>query len=135
MAPRFTLLDHPSDVGIIVHGRDQQELFANAAFGLFALITDPATVRPQVPVAVSVGSKDLGELMVNWLNELIYLEDARKMLFSEFRITKLTGQQLEAIALGEPIDLARHPLNRAVKAATYNQLQVGPKEAKIVFDV
>ena len=133
--PRFQPIDHPSDVGIIVFGANRPELFINAAFGLFSLMADLTKVEPKNNVKIELDAPDQESLLIGWLNELVYYEDAKKMLFKEFTITKLTATRLEAEAWGEKIDLARHQIFRPIKAATYNQLQLGEKEAKIVFDV
>lgn len=132
---RFKPLDHPSDVGIIAYGKTTKELFENAAFGLFSLMADLETVVPKQMIMLSAKGDDQGTLMVNWLNELIYLADAKKLLLRKFSVKKLSDTLLEAEVWGEKIDLARHSLTRSVKAATYNQLQIVPGEAKIVFDV
>ncbi len=133
--PRFSPLDHPSDVGITAFGRDQKEIFENAAFGLFSLMADLARVRPEKSLEIKVTGDDLEGLLVNWLNELIYLEDGKKLLFCEFKINKLCPTRLDAVVRGEKIDPARHRLYRSVKAATFNQLHIGAGEARIVFDV
>jgi len=132
---RFKSLDHPSDVGIIAYGKSKKEIFENAAYGMFSVMVDLKKVKAMQSLDLKISGEDPESLMVNWLNELIYYEDAKKMLFKEFKITKLTDTQLEAVVSGEKIDLNRHSLSRPVKAATYNQLQIGPNQAKIVFDV
>jgi len=132
---RFEPIDHPSDIGIRVYGNSLIEIFQNAASGMFSLMTDPGKVQPREKVKIEVAGEDYESLLINWLNELIYLEDTRKILFCDFKIQKLSPSRLEALAAGEKIDLKRHQIFRPIKAATFNQLQIGPKEAKIVFDV
>jgi len=132
---RFRPLSHPSDVGIQVFGRDRKELLENAAFGMFCLMADLKRVQAKEKLAVKVKGNDLDSLLVNWLNELIFHQDSKKLLFKDFKIKKMTGRQLEAEVWGEPIDQDRHFIYRPIKAATYNQLQIGENQAKIIFDV
>lgn len=132
---RFKPIEHPSDVGIIAYGKTPQELFENAAYGMFSLMADLDKVSPKKKVGIKVEAQDRESLLINWLNELIFNEDAHKMLFKEFKINKLTDTRLEAEVRGEKIDLNIHDVHRPIKAATYNQLQIGPNQAKIVFDV
>ena len=40
MEKEFEILNHTADVGIIAYGADMKEAFANAAKGLFSLITE-----------------------------------------------------------------------------------------------
>ncbi len=132
---RYRTIDHPSDTGIVAFGSTLEEIFENAAFGLFSLMADLDKVSVREGVGIKVKAGDREELLVNWLNELIYYQDAKKMLFKDFKIKTLTATRLEATASGERIDPARHTLYKSIKAATYNQLKIGPGEARIVFDV
>lgn len=132
---RFKPLDHPSDVGIIAYGKSKKEIFENAAYGMFSLMADLEKVSPKEKLEIKVEAEDPESLLINWLNELIFNEDSKKMLFREFKIETLTDTRLEATVGGEKINLNIHALYRPVKAATYNQLQIGPNQAKIVFDV
>lgn len=134
-ALRFKLIDHPSDVGIIAYGETLKEIFENAAFGMFSLMADLSKVVPKQSLGIKVKADDPESLLINWLNELIYHEDAKKMLFNEFNINRLTDKALEATVKGEKIDPVKHAFSRPIKAATYNQLQIGENQAKIVFDV
>jgi len=132
---RFKPLNHPSDVGIVAFGKTPKEIFENAAFGMFSMMAELLAVEKKITLPVNVTGEDLESLLVNWLNELIYDEDAKRLLFSEFEITKISGTQLEANVRGEKIDLSRHVFYRPIKAATYNQLQVRGNQATIIFDV
>ncbi len=132
---KFKPFEHPSDVGIIAYGKTREELFENAAFGMFSLMADLNKVSAKKKVEIKVEAEDQEELLINWLNELIFNEDAHKMLFKEFKLIKLTDTLLEAEVHGEKIDLNIHDMYRPIKAATYNQLQIGKDQAKIVFDV
>lgn len=132
---KFKPIDHPSDVGIIAYGKTREELFENAAFGMFSLMANLDKVVPKQKLEIKIKGEDPENLLINWLNELIFNEDARKMLFKEFKVKKLTDKSLEAEVAGEKIDLNVHDLHRPIKAATYNQLQLGADQVKIIFDV
>jgi len=133
--PRFKPLAHPSDIGIIAYGKTKKEIFENAAYGMFSIMADLKKVKAIQSLEIKVSGEDWGNLLINWLNELIYYADAKKMLFSKFKIKKINATQLEAAVSGEKIDLDRHSIYRSIKAATYNQLHVSSNQAKIVFDV
>jgi SHS2 domain-containing protein len=132
---RFKPIDHPSDVGIIAYGKTPQEIFENAALGMFSLMADLDKVEPKQTLRLRVEGEDLESLLVNWLNELIFNEDAKKMLFKDFKIIKLTNTELEAEVAGEKINLGLHDIYRPIKAATYNQLEIHSNWAKVIFDV
>lgn len=136
---RYEPISHPSDVGIIAYGSDLHELFQNAAYGMFSLMADLGSVKPRDEFRVETKGEDRESLLVNWLNELIFIEDSKKVLLKDFKIQSLSGTILKASARGEKIDLKRHTVLRSVKAATYNQLEIkndgGRWRAKVVFDV
>lgn len=132
---RYKPLDHPSDVGITAFGKDRKELFENAAYGMFSLMAELDQIEPKESFFIKVRGDDPESLLVNWLNELIFFEDSKKILLKEFKINKLTETEIEAEVKGEKINPDKHSLYRPVKAATYNQLQISKNQARIIFDV
>jgi SHS2 domain-containing protein len=120
----FEYLDHPADIGFRARSASLEGLFANAAHALVNLILDPATIRPDNGYPLSAGAGDIESLLVNFLNEVLYLVDGRRLALSAFEITHLTDTQIECLARGEPRDPVRHPARLVVKAVTYHQLKV-----------
>ena len=122
--PRFEVIDHTADVGIIAYGSDLKEAFANSAYAMFSLIADLEGVKEKVSRKVDVHSTDQEALLVDWLNELLYLFDVEHVIFKRFDITALSQNSLKAKVYGEKIDTSRHQLKTAVKAATYHMLKI-----------
>ncbi len=122
--PRFEVIDHTADAGIIAYGSDLKEAFANSAYGMFSLIADLDRVKEKVNRKVDVQSSDQEALLVDWLNELLYLFDVKHIIFKRFDITALSQNRLRARVYGEKVDTARHQLKTAVKAATYHMLKI-----------
>lgn len=136
--PKYELIDHTADVGIIAHGETVEEVFINAAHGMFNIIGDMNEVDEVISLDITVEAPDQEELLVTWLNELLYLFDAENLIFSRFEVLNLTKEHLTAIAHGEPVDLARHHLKTQVKAATYHMLKLREQDgfrAQIILDV
>jgi len=121
---RFRILEHPADIGFEAFGSTREEVFANAARALFHLILDLDSVEPRTEVAVQVEGSDPASLLVNWLSELLYLNDAEGWLFSEFEVERLDDRSLAARARGEKFDRTRHRAKLQVKAITYHQLEL-----------
>jgi protein archease len=122
--PRFEVIDHTADVGIVAYGSDLKEAFANSAYGMFSLIADLEEVKEKVSHEIDVQATDQEALLVDWLNELLYLFDVEHVIFKRFDITALSQTSLEAKVYGEKIDTSRHQLKTAVKAATYHMLKI-----------
>ena len=139
MGKAFEIIDHTADVGIIAYGTDMRQLFSNAALALFSLIIDTESIEGKLQHNLEVTSKDRDDLLVEWLNELIYLFDAEHILFNRFEIESLSRNQLKAICYGESFDPLRHKIKTGVKAATYHLLKIDKNnsgyKAQIIFDI
>jgi SHS2 domain-containing protein len=139
MKKTFEIIDHTADIGIVVHGTDVEELFSNAALALFSLITEPESIEEKLHLDLEVSSEDRDGLLVEWLNELIYLFDAKHILFNRFEIESLTHNQLKATCYGEGFDPIKHKIKRGVKAATYHMLKLDKNshgcKAQIILDI
>jgi SHS2 domain-containing protein len=135
----FEFIDHTADIGITAYGADMKQIFANAARGLFSIITNLDNVASTKKLDIQVIAPDREALLLQWLNELIYLFETRKMLFSRFEITVITDTELKAKAFGEKINLKKHELKTQVKATTYHMLKIEHNElgwtAQVIFDV
>ena len=138
MEKEFEIIDHTADVGIVAYGTDTQQAFANAAKALFSLITDLDKVAEVLHRDVALTAPDQESLLVEWLNELIYLFDAEQILFKRFDITRLNYTHLEARNYGEKVDKSKHNLKTGVKAATYHMLKVDKDDGsrvQVLFDI
>ena len=137
--PAFEIIDHTADIGIRAFGRDEKTAFENAAAGMFSLITDLEDVEELNEYPIEVESEDRETLLVEWLNELLYVYESSEVLLRSFRITDMEETRLRGIALGEPVDRSRHRLKTDIKAATYYMLRVQQTQedwqAEVIFDV
>ncbi|MDX1534418.1 MAG: archease [Thermoplasmata archaeon] len=133
---RFEVIEHTADAGITAYGDSAAEIFENAAYGMFSLMTDVRNVRPVGEVQVELEAHDLGSLLVDWLSELLFIHEAENVFFGEFEAA-VEGFRLKAKARGEEVDPKRHRLQAQVKAVTYHMLDVNPEEgyATVIFDI
>jgi SHS2 domain-containing protein len=135
----FELLDHPADIGFRAYGASVEELFANCARALVSIILDPSNIRSAQKVLLSAEGSDYESLLVNWLNEVLYYVDGKRIALGAFDISQLTETRIECIGTGEPRDPRKHPPRLGVKAVTYHQLKVRRTEngwiAEVYVDV
>ena len=138
MEKEFEILEHTADIGIIAYGADTREAYANAARGMFSLITDFSDVEELESREIEVESGDPEGLLVAWLNELIFLFDTDNLLITRSDITLLSNTALKATVYGEKADLSRHTVKMGIKAATYHMLEIKRNDgirAIVLFDV
>lgn len=135
----YETFEHTADIGLRARGKCLEDLFANAACGMFETLTDLPGVRPTVKQEIRLEAVDLAELMVSWLNELLFRWESEQVLFSRFEVHDVKETGLAATIWGEPYDSERHEIFGDIKAATYHNLYV-VKEGKnwlaeIVLDI
>jgi len=135
----FEIFAVTADKGIRAWGVDPATAFRQAARALWSLMIDPAAVARRRMTPVTVEAPDQEALLVAWLNELLYLFEAKGVIGADCTILSLTATHLDAEVWGETVDTTRHAVLSHVKAVTYHQLRVGPTadgwEARVVVDV
>ncbi len=136
---KYILIDHTADIGIDVFGASLQELFVNAAFALFDIITDLSKTEDKIAYKISVSGIDREQLLVSWLSELLYLHDVKNLLFKDFCIEGITDNQLNATVWGEAFREDKHVIKTEIKAVTYHCLSIIQEDhhwkARVIFDI
>jgi SHS2 domain-containing protein len=131
----FDVLEHPADIGFRAFGNDLPELFANAALAMLSIAGDPEAAGPREEYPIAVQSGDRESLMVDWLSEVLYWFDGKRIAFRDISVTALTDSALQAVARGEPRDPERHRARLIVKAVTWHQLRVEQRDGQWVAEV
>lgn len=138
MEKGFEVIDHTADVGIRAYGENMGQAFANAAGALFSLIAELDDVEEVLHRDIELTATDQESLLVEWLNELIYLFDTENIIFKRFDVVGLTDTRLRARGFGEMVDSSKHRLKTGVKAATYHMLRVEKDDGcqvQVLFDI
>jgi len=135
----YRTIEHTADIGIDAEARTLEELFALSACAMFDLMVGLAEVRPAQKAEISLEADSLEELMITWLNELVFRAEVSGMFFSKFEVESVDEKSLRAFAWGEPYREGVHSLGHEVKAATYHELEVSRSDTgcrvKVIFDV
>ncbi len=130
---RWRAVDHTADFALHVWGDDLPDLFATAAQGMAAL-TVAETAGTSVMLDVTLDALDVEGLLVDWLNELLYLSERHEVCWTAFVFAELSPVALQATLTGVPIA----ERGSYIKAATYHNLAVHATpegfETEIVFD-
>jgi SHS2 domain-containing protein len=132
-----------ADVAFEAWGATVEELYIASAEALLrTMVAEPETVAREKEIVVSLEEGEADLLLFHFLQELIFYKDARRLLLhaDSVRIGSRDGIfRLEAIARGEEIDSARHPLLVDVKAVTLHCFRVELTDtscrAVVVLDV
>lgn len=135
----YEIFEHTADLGLRVSANSLDELFRDAASGLFAMVVDNLDeVNPLQAVQFQIDGVERDYLLFDWLNELLYRFDTEHVLFSQFDVA-VSATGVTATARGEPLDPGRHRLSHEVKAITYHHLKVEqtPRgwQAELIVDI
>ena len=136
---RYELLDHTADIGIVAFGRDLPEAFGNAAYAMFDILTDTDKIREMDRFDLRVSASNIEELLVTWLDEMLYRYETERLICKRFVIDDMDDVSLRATVFGEKLDPTRHEVKLEIKSVTYHQLKVEKTDdgwrAQVIFDV
>jgi SHS2 domain-containing protein len=139
----FEFVEGPTgDLTFDARGQTLEAVFAAAAEAfLAATLEEPASIGIRERRALALEEPDLELLLLRFVNELVFLRDASRLLLrvERIRVTRNGGARIEATLAGEPIDPRRHVLRSDVKAATAHGLRLAETadgwEARLTLDV
>jgi SHS2 domain-containing protein len=131
----FEEIEHTADRAFRVTGRDLVELLTNAAHAIHALDGLRATGKPSATREIEVEGVDCESLLVNWLNEILYLEQAHQLVCERFHIVELKSHRLRA-----RVETRKCHRNYGhIKAVTFHNLKIRKTpeglQAEVVLDV
>ncbi len=117
-----------ADVAFEARGKDTAELFLAAADALMnVMVSDLATIGKSVELEFRVDHAELDLLLFNFLQELVFFKDARRLLLRVASVeidSGAGGFSLVARAAGEELDPEKHDLIVDVKAVTLYRFAV-----------
>ena len=136
---RYEQFSHTADIGVRVYGRILKDLFDNAAFAMFDIIADLEGLKGEIIQEIELTAPDHEELLIAWLDELLYNFYTKGVIFYRFDIEELSQDLIKAKAFGRAVSDNRNRLKTEIKAATYYNLKIRKLDdyyqVDIVFDV
>jgi len=140
---KFEIFEHTADIGINVYGRTMRDIFINSAKGMFEIIAgkNSRLTEDNFSCKVSVQAEDLEDLLVAWLNELIYISEIKLVILNQFKIKELSYHHIEAEVEGIKINRLGWKIEKEIKAVTYHCLEIkkdkekGRWRARLIFDI
>ncbi|MFA6610571.1 MAG: archease [Candidatus Omnitrophota bacterium] len=136
---RFEQFPHTADIGMHVYGKDLKELFENAAFSMFDVIADLEGMKSPVTQHFEINASNKEDLLVAWLDELLYNFYTRGIIFSKFEIGEISDKYIKAKAFGREVGANRNRLKTEIKSVTYSGMSINKTDegfqVDIIFDV
>jgi SHS2 domain-containing protein len=133
----YSYFDHDADIGVTGHGPTLEAAFQSAASGMFAIMADPAEIKPTQSVRFEFEEDDVELALVTWLNNLLSEARSAGLIFSRFQLQR-ERNRWSGQAWGEPWQPGIER-GTEVKGATLTMLKVREKdgqwEAGCIVDV
>lgn len=141
---RFRFLPHTADAKFQAFGKTLEEAFSNAALALSAFLVGEESISKiatKKKAKISLKSSKEENLLVDFLNEILYLLESKHLLpakIEELTITRKEKQLLlNAKVVGD--DFRNYKTHGHIKAATYHDLKITQRKngwmVQIVIDV
>ena len=135
----YQIIDHTADLGIIVEGEDEKNLFIRAAKAMTDLMVKDDIAKKTIIKDVSLQGDDFPDLMVKWLGEILYLFHGEKLLVHSIEIKSISSIMLQSTLTLSSLEPKHHEVKREIKAVTYHQIYVDKVndgwQARIIFDI
>jgi SHS2 domain-containing protein len=126
--------EHTADWELEVWAPDLPGLLEQAVRGMYSLSGIHLAEKPRQERSIQVEAFDAEGLLVQFLQEVLYLGEVDGLGFDAFEI-HIEDHTLDATLSGSPIEA----IKKEVKAVTYHKLQVKETDsgvsARIVLDV
>jgi len=85
----FKFLPHTADVKILIEEKTLNKAFSTAAMTLREVMAEQIVVAPKIKKEIKVKGKDRESLLYSFLEEFIYLLDAKSFLLSKVSIVRI----------------------------------------------
>jgi SHS2 domain-containing protein len=131
---RFKFLEHTADIKFQCYGSNLNQAFESAGLAFFESITDTKKIKKTIHKSIKLKSQDLKSLLYDFLEELLFLHETKRLVFSEFKIkVNEKKSSLTADLWGEKLK-PRHEIKNVIKAVTYNDMII-EQNKKVMIQV
>jgi SHS2 domain-containing protein len=138
---RYRFLQHTGDAKFQAFGASLEEAFSHAALALVSLMWEKTSIEKRKDIHIDVEGRDLKQLLVNFLEEILYLLDTKMFLLASVEDLTIEGGEgcysLRALFKGDK-NSEKYSIFGSVKAVTYNEMEITPDTpvtVQVVIDI
>lgn len=111
-------------------GKTERQLFENASIALSETIADTKNIRRNISEQISLRSSDLSELLLIFLDRIIFLKEAKNFLLKQAKVgVEKQGKSwvIQGYLYGEKYNQEKHKLKINVKSVSrrFHELKKG----------
>lgn len=133
---KFKFIDHTADIMFRAEGKSLEEAFVSSAMALREVMFGDLKVKSSEKRQIRVDGKDEESLLMDFLEEFLFMLDAEDFIISEIKNLKIIRKGrfiIEAEVYGDKA--SKYKFTNDVKAITYNQMEVKEEKGKVVTQV
>lgn len=132
-----------ADIAFEAWGSTMEKMFeSSAAATTNVMVKELKTVKKAKKVSVRIEASTVEKLLFNFIDDIIFYKDAKKLLFSKYSVKIKEGKGtliLNATFSGEKLNMKKHELIVDVKAVTMHHFEVVRKNGRwtavVVLDI
>ena len=94
MIPRYEVLSHTADTGVVVHGATIPEVFESAAFAMFDLMFGIGDLEGGEPIRIQIVALTVEDLLVDWLSTLLFEAETNDLALCSFEVETIDEGRL-----------------------------------------
>lgn len=132
---KYEFLEHTADIKLKLYGSTLQEIFENSILAVNEYMSEGKKISLSTWKVIDVSGDDEKSLLLNFIDELLYLVDAESFIACKGKVT-LRGNNLHAEIYG---DSTKHHTLKHIKAATFAEMLIKKEKsgwiAQLVLDV
>lgn len=133
---KYQILEHKADLKIRAFGKTKEELFLNTILGMEENLKPEAQDRRKIEREIKISSIDLSALLVDFLSEVLYLNQVNKEIYNDTTFKKFTDTEIDGILKGQKVE----GFGEDIKAVTYHDLDIhqrkdGVWESTVLYDI
>lgn len=132
----YKFLSHTADIKIEVIDDTLTKAFKESAFALKESIMKNTKIKLSKEKKIKIGGEDLKSLLYNFLEEFLYLLDAKDFIMGDIQALNIDKKDLTLTAILIGDKASNYEISNDVKAITYSEMiieQTQDKKYKIQF--
>jgi len=133
---KYKFLDHTSEIKFVAQGKTLNNAFESVVLAISNFLSKDQNIKPTKTISISIKGDNIENLLYNFIDEIIYLYDAKNFLVSSAKVS-IKHLTLKANFKGD--DSTKYKGLDHIKAPTYSEMFIKNKNnswtIQVVLDI
>ncbi len=132
---KYKFLEHTADIKFQAFGNSLEECFVNSFFALKEIMFEDLKIKIAIKRKIKIKGKDYESLLYNFLEEFLYLLDAKGFICSDIKSISINKDDFSLSAEVAVDKAENYRFSNNVKAITYNNMFIKKENNKWISQV